>query len=372
MQQLFLNLMNLCKEDRTKFYFVDVKVDLNTTARIFSYHYASYSDWLQPDALECRGIMFEIDAEEKPVRVLCRPMEKFFNLYENPFTMDLDLSKVEYLMEKADGSLVSSYVVGGFAYLKSKTSVSSTQAYDASKLLNQPEHAELRDLIKSTDDITFNFEYVAPNNRIVLGYSEPALILLNARYNETGEYLDYAELESNAVTRRYLVPRYKASENWVEETRNAVGVEGYVAQMEDGTKFKVKSEWYVALHRTKDSITSNENLFKAIVEGTSDDLRAMFLGDDESIEKINDFESAHMEAINKHITIIESLRAKVAGKDRKDFAIIGQTDLAALGEPQLFSILMRTYNEFVYEEVLGYVNDMFLKYYQRYIPQKYK
>ncbi len=77
-------------------------------------------------AQKFRGIMFEMDGDT-PIRIASRPMEKFFNLNENPMTMGIDISDVEYIMDKADGSLVSSYVDDGYLYLKSKTSLYSDQ-----------------------------------------------------------------------------------------------------------------------------------------------------------------------------------------------------------------------------------------------------
>lgn len=95
--KLFDNLMALCEYDRTKFFYTDVNLSLGTTGRIFNYNYASYSDWLLPDALECRGIMFEIDAEGNPIKILSRPMEKFFNLNEHNVNIN---SLCELLIEQ--------------------------------------------------------------------------------------------------------------------------------------------------------------------------------------------------------------------------------------------------------------------------------
>lgn len=373
MQKLFSNLMNLCEEDRTKFYYTDTKVSIDKTARIFNYNYASYSDWLKPDALECRGIMFEIDNEQNPVRILSRPMPKFFNIGENPFTLDLDFSKVDYLMEKADGSLISSYVIDDYAYFKSKGSVQSDQSYEANRLLNSEEYSDIRTIIKESPDTTFNFEYVAPENRIVLQYDKPELILLNARDNETGKYVPYEDLEKHPVTRKYLVKRYKATGDWYTKAKESVGVEGYVGVMLDGLWFKVKSDWYISLHRTKDSITSNENLFEAVVAGSSDDLKSMFYGDDWAIAKIEAFEKTHLEELQKQVQVLLDVYTELrdSGCDRKTFALNGQVKLKEY--PQLFSILMQTYtNGFDYETVIGKIDDMFLKYYEKYIPKEYK
>lgn len=81
--RLFNQLMKIADNDTTKFFWKDMTSGMGTKVRIFSYHVASYTDWLQAGALESRGIMFELDENDKPVRVMCRPMAKFFNYQEH-------------------------------------------------------------------------------------------------------------------------------------------------------------------------------------------------------------------------------------------------------------------------------------------------
>lgn len=282
MQELFNNLMELCKDSQRKFFYSDDVSASGRTYRIFSYNYASYSDWLLPDALECRGIMFEMDGE-KPVRIASRPMEKFFNLNENPFTMNIDLNDVDYILTKEDGSLVSTYLDGDEILFKSKGSIKSEQALMANGILMNINHHQLRDRLKklAEDGFTANFEFVSPTNRIVLAYQEMKIVLLNIRENETGEYISYDDIYKDAVLRPYLVERYEIdSPKWVEEAKNAENIEGYVAVMKDGSHFKIKSDWYVSLHSTKSSLDNPEKLFKTIIDGASDDLKAMYADDE--------------------------------------------------------------------------------------------
>lgn len=127
MIELYDNLMKLCAEsEKGKFFYTDFVSPFETKFRIFSYNYASYSDWLLDDALECRGIMFEMDADG-PVRIAARPMEKFFNLGENPLTMDINMDEVALVMTKADGSLVSTYMDQTNIAFKSKGSIKSSR-----------------------------------------------------------------------------------------------------------------------------------------------------------------------------------------------------------------------------------------------------
>lgn len=85
--QMYNDLMNLVSNSDV-FYFQDFEVD-GHTYRIFNYRLASYTDFMQPSALECRGHMFEIVGGDKcssqydsPIRLATLPMQKFFNLNE--------------------------------------------------------------------------------------------------------------------------------------------------------------------------------------------------------------------------------------------------------------------------------------------------
>lgn len=375
MNELFKQLMDLCDpQDMSKFFYRDFQTLMGTQARVFSYNYASYSDWIKPGALECRGIMFEIDEEGNPVRVMTRPMEKFFNLNENPLSMNLDLSQVVYGMDKADGSLVSTFVDKDILFMKSKTSVSSDQAVAATSMLNDIVNEDLRkraiELAKS--GFTLNFEFVSPTNRIVLPYSEKALILLNVRENDTGEYVSYNDLYKDPVLRKYLVSVTKGNitDKDVQDIREMEGVEGFVFEMADHTKFKLKTDWYVALHRTKDSITKNSALFEAVVQGGSDDLRSMFESDSWALAKIAAFESIYLNYLRESISRLNDTYDSLKGTDRRTFATTAQAKFKDV--PYLFSVLMKAYDKGIDQTTLvDRLGEVFIKNYKLFIPKEY-
>lgn len=375
MLELYKNLMNLCESSEVaKFFYKDFTGPMDGKFRVFSYHYASYSEWLKPDALECRGIMFEMD-ENGPIRIAARPMEKFFNLNENPLAMGINIEDVQYTMDKADGSLVSSYLDGGYLYLKSKTSLYSEQARAASVLLNSEEYSALCEVVKmlAEDGFTVNMEYVSPDNRVVLAYQEPALFVLNVRNNETGEYVDYDDLYANASIRPFLINAYGISDpkTWVENVRELEGVEGYIAVLKSGQRFKLKTAWYSALHHTKDSITSNERLFASVVSANSDDLRSLFAGDDYAIAKISAFEKAYLNYLSESLVLCQDFYNEYRGRDRKDYAIAGQK--ATINQKHLFAVIMKMYTGTVdADKLLKCLEEVFLKYWDLYVPKEYE
>lgn len=379
MKDLYTNLLNLANSsDASKFFFRDAKTPFGTSVRIFGYNYASYSDWLLPDALESRGIMFEMNGEE-PVRIMSRPMEKFFNLDENPLTMNLDLSTIVNVMDKADGSLISTFIDNGVLFTKSKASIFSDQATAANQLLLDIDYADLRERATelAKEGFTLNFEYVSPGNRIVLAYEKPDLILLNVRHNDSGEYVPYQELVRDTVLRKYLVKQVDVDlslppEELISNIRGMYGIEGYVFVLEDGTKFKLKTDWYSMLHRTKDTLNNNKDLFEVIVWNQIDDIRSLF-DDEASLNKIKKFEEVFLKYLSESLSTIDELRKELAGADRKQYAITAQTKLKNSDQFYLFGTMMQLFEAKIDNEYLvDALGEVFIKNVDRFIPEEYK
>lgn len=337
-QLLYTNLMDNVANNEA--FFVADHYHEATHYQIFNYRLASYTNFLMPSALECRGIMFELDSSGLPVRLAALPMHKFFNLHENPMTMDLDTSTVEHIMVKSDGSLISTYMHGNEMRLKSKGSLASTQAIDAMEWLNQHEHIDFKRklLHHTTNGHTVNLEWVGPDNRIVLGYKEPSLIVLNVRDSETGNYLP----ESTKYFNEYALPELEVGDPvaFVQSVPNmSEKIEGFVCIMSDGTWFKLKTSKYLSLHRMKDSINCPRLLFNACVEDAVDDMRSMFYDDDQAIAKIDVMETFVDKHYNHMVNNVETFFATNEQKDRKDFAVSAGKELTT----QEFGLAMNMY-----------------------------
>ncbi|WDS61767.1 RNA ligase [Cronobacter phage vB_Cdu_VP8] len=372
MKKLFNELMALC-DDQSKFFMKDCVGPNGEALRIFSYNYASYTDWCRPSALECRGIMFDITKPKKPV-IVCRPMEKFFNLDETPFTMNLDLEDVDFMMNKEDGSLVSSFKSGEHIYLKSKGSINSEQAVAANMLLSSPEYEPLMIVIKDFEEsgYTVNMEYTSPTNRIVLEHEVEKLTVLNVRHRETGEYFNMHKLFNVPAIRAFLVEIFpKQPVQWVAAARQAEGIEGFVVRMKNGLHFKLKTDWYCTLHKTKDSITRNDELFGVIAANGQDDLKGLFRDDEFALAKIAAFEDVFFDEVATQVNDVMGTFKSMAGLERREVAIRGQQIFK--GKPQCFHALMDMYKgktDFV--QVQENIIKAFLKSYDKYVPAEYK
>lgn len=323
--QLFGALMKLC-ETNDAFFFKDFTDRDSYTYRIFNYRLASYSDFMLPGAMECRGIMFRFHPAGTDITCVCRPMEKFFNAGENPYTMDLDYSGAQKIMIKEDGSLISTWVdVNGHLRLKTKGSLTSEQAVDAAHWLSWESNYKFREDMHALTDNgwTVNLEWVAPWNRIIMNYDEPKLVVLNVRHIETGEYLKeecYPESVYNKSVPHFRVHPADLHQALVEYVHGLEGFEGVVVQLPD-RHVKIKTKWYSHLHAAKDSIDNPKALIATILSEGIDDLRAIFVDDSYVINKIDKYEALISHAYNFVYKHLEQFHAQWKDSSRKDYAI---------------------------------------------------
>lgn len=352
--RIYANLLKYTQEGET-FYTAD-QTWKGVKYRIFSYRLGGYMEFMKPDALEGRGIMFELDSNDQPVRLACRPMHKFFNLNENPSTMGLDISKenISIIMDKADGSLISTWVDHeGEFQLKSKTSLGSDQVQMAWAALRAEEpyyftchdgekidislQGWLRD-IATTAYATANLEYIGPDNQIVIGYDKPELRVLNTREMESGDY-DFSMYDWSDHPLFGYAGSSMSDDFDLKSLDDKQGIEGAVVVLKSGQWFKLKTPWYAALHKTKDSINSPRKLFECVISEASDDLKALFHADPISIAKIEEMEQ---KVRLKYLNVIRVVGEYYLGNkdlDRKSYAIKGQERLPR----ELFSLAMTRY-----------------------------
>lgn len=332
MEQLFNQLEELVSSSET-FYRQEFILG-NARYWIYNYRLATYTEFLKPGAMEARGIMFEVDANDNPIRIASRPMQKFFNLNENPLTMNLDLSLVDNVELKADGSLMSTYTHNGEVRLKSKGSLFSEQALDAMKWLmdlSDDRRARMRGMLHALEaqGYTINLEWTAPFNRIVIGYAEPCLTVLNARHRETGDYLPREILDSYFHEQWNIIPCVNTNgldvASFVQSIPSLTDdIEGYVCRIGD-LWFKCKTEKYMSLHHAKDSITNPRRLFEAILDEGVDDLRSMFAHDALAMNTIDEMQTKVSQMYNHVVNQVESFYEQHKSDDRKTYAIAAQT-----------------------------------------------
>jgi RNA ligase len=205
-----------------------------------SAQYANRWNWFER---VCRGIVFNVKTGE----LVARPFDKFFNLGEHH--KDLK-GHIVTVTEKLDGSLGILIRDKGYRIV-TRGSFSSKQAQWATEYLNT-HYPSLENL---PDSLTLLFEIVYPNNRIVVDYGKrESLVLLAARDRGSGKYLPfYPELFNLATTYGFELPKVY-NFNCLEDIITAAGklgtdFEGWVVEMSDGNRWKVKGDAYLELFR---------------------------------------------------------------------------------------------------------------------------
>ena len=341
---LYNGLMDLVAGSEA-FYFGDVEHADGTVYRIFNYRMANYTEFLRPYALECRGTMFEVDGENA-VRLAALAFPKFFNMYENPMTMDLDLSEVVEVADKADGSLINPFMHKSIdLLLKSKGSIGSDQAIDSMGYLYMPEQRDFLNEIIGAERLncTLQLEWIAPHNRIVIGYAEPELRVLGVRSREDGSYVDFKDIDIYVfpeIMKRWttIIP-VKDVVEYANRLPKMTGVEGVVYMWPNHFRAKHKTDWYFALHHTKDSINSPRRLFEAVLEEATDDMRSLFHDDVVAINLIADMEQYVEKTYNHMVDQVERFYERNKDLTQKEYAILGQKELVRM----YFGLAMNKY-----------------------------
>jgi len=341
MQQLFNELMNLSLNADTPFYHADQEGELDERYRIFGYHFTDSDSWLLPSALESRGIMFEIDKDDDPVRLAARPMPKFFN-YSAKSKQGEATSFTNYgdpirAMNKADGSLISTYSdFDGDIRCKSKMSINSRYAHLAQDILyNDP---VLLDFVVNADrcGYTVNMEVVSPDPkfRIVLHYPEEKLIVLNARHRTLGTYMAMSEIPSQYFTGFVEL-------DVLDRLSTDINVEGYVVQDDSGNWWKEKCDWYLERHRAKDFVNQPLAFIKLVLAEEADDIYTLLADQPEVLQEMQELQRNATSIANTIINTVTAYYNDNKDLIQKDYAIKAKAELEWLE----FALAMQFYSK---------------------------
>lgn len=375
---LYHELLELCDKNEA-FYWNDSVSKAGGKYRTFTYRLASYTDFMQPSALECRGTMFEIDDDNNLIRVACRTPQKFFNAYENPLVMfpkDTLSTEIVLAMDKRDGSIISTFTDNdGVIRTKSQTSMHSDHAVNSTALIHKDDELHQGIIEADCEAYTVNLEYTSPEFRIVLPYQTDELTVLNLRHRETGKLLTgealkqrFPKLYNKSVFSMYgdidkTFPMCNTIRESVDSVFDMPGIEGFVVQLKNETMFKIKTNWYCALHFRKDSINVDSRLYEVVLVGASDDLRQMFSTDPYCLDKIARMEKLVFSTSNHLQAEVEEFVVKYKHLGRKEFALQVQQELSKELNRQGLAFLL--YNNRIpdYKDVmLKYMRDVLVNF----------
>lgn len=234
-----------------------VIVQKHPAADLFIYNYtnkAQYDGVWNEVTLQCRGLI--LDGEWN---IVSRPFKKFFNLEEYP--ADEIPDEPFDVFEKVDGSLGILYWLGDAPCIATRGSFISDQAVHASAILIEKYGGITSKLDRS---LTYLFEIIYPQNRIVIDYGDKDdLVLLAVIDNLTGDERQLPDIGFPVVKKYDGITDFKLLKYLEEENQ-----EGFVIRFKSGLRAKVKFAEYLRLHRIVTGV-SNVVIWEHLAEGRS-------------------------------------------------------------------------------------------------------
>ena len=94
----------------------------------------------------------------------------------------------------------------------------------------------------------------------------------------------------------------------------------WIIRFDDGQMLKVKGDWYVRIHKTKDNLLWEKNVVELLINEKMDDVKPYMLDDD--LKRVEAFETDFWIGINGMVNWYEQYFQSVltSGADRKQFA----------------------------------------------------
>lgn len=273
---------------------------------------------------ECRGLIFDTETGD----IISRRFHKFFNAGERTETLpeNIDINAPHNVYEKLDGSMVTPIRLSGGIRWATKMGITDVSMQAEIFVCDHPNYTDFADRIMSLG-YTPIFEWCSRKNRIVLDYPKDELVLLAIRHNKTGAYV---EMASNSDVFEFNIPVVQSLKadiyDWPEFVNSVLtnpegGSEGWVVCFYNGHRVKVKTQWYVNLHRVKSAINKERNLVTLILEEQLDDLKAFMLPED--LEKVDEYVDTFWENIELESQALYNVlhNANKICVSRKDFAV---------------------------------------------------
>lgn len=200
---------------------------------ILNYSAKTQYEWRWNDETKaCRGLIVDDDWN-----VIARPFPKFFSVEQLNYQVPAEPFQA---FEKLDGSLGILYFVDGEPRIATRGSFTSPQAIRATEILHS-----YYGFVSLNPDLTYLFEIIYPENRIVIDYGRVEdLVLLAIIETQSGRELPLHEI-GFPIAKRYLgIQDFDQLMKQQDDSR-----EGFVVLFESGTRVKIKFDEYKRLHK---------------------------------------------------------------------------------------------------------------------------
>ena len=176
--------------------------------------------------------------------LVAKSFSKFFNIEENKHTPS-DRFEV---YEKLDGSLGILFFYQNQWVFASRGSFASDQAIKGFEILQK------YDFTKLDESLSYVFEIIYPENRIVVDYGSREELVLLAVFDKYGDELPEINVFSTILP---VVKKYDFQDWQAIKSLNWGNSEGFVVRFSNGSRCKIKFDNYVELHRILSDISEN-------------------------------------------------------------------------------------------------------------------
>jgi RNA ligase len=314
---------------------INVNVQSNGTT-VVCYSIASSSTFDDAWARECRGITFDVDG-----KILARSLHKFFNVGEKEHTLvgNIDWEDSVRVMDKRDGSMITSMVIDGEVVCKTKKSFETGQALRAREFMESNKKYLRFARAMFIMGCTPTFEWTSRGDRIVLLYKSDNLVLTHLRNNITGEYLQdihrLADTYDIPVVDDFEIDSGGAKE-WINKIQLEENKEGYVVQFANGDMVKLKTPWYINSHHSV-TFTRERDVARMVIEESIDDFKSYLTAIGESLDKVHAIENRVTSQLNGLRLYVTEFCKNNDTKDTISFVNNAKSD-------QFFGMIMSLYN----------------------------
>lgn len=282
---------------------------------------------------ECRGMIFDQNGY-----IISRPFHKFFNVNEKEETQIHNLDFTDNAVyEKMDGSMIRPLFLDDDFRLATKMGITDTsiQCEEFLKADSKrfKDYSEFFDLCYAKNRTPI-FEWVSRDNRIVISYDQPQLVLLAVRHTVTGQYMrydvlsNYGECYDIPVVKRY--DSFNSISDFLETAKSQSGFEGYVVELNNGNRVKIKTDEYVSLHRMKEEVQQPRHVVALILDEKIDDVKAGL--DEVDLKMVEQIETDFHIFFHRREKEIDDAWEEVQKRymDKRDFAINNDMSNATL------------------------------------------
>lgn len=276
---------------------------------------------------ECRGIAFDSETGN----IIRRPFHKFFNLNEREETQahHVELGREHTIFHKYDGSMIAPLRVNDeiiWGTRKTASEFHTAVSYFV-------EHNSEMDYKGFTtwcldNGATPMFEYMSPDNTIVIKYEQTEMPLLAIRSMTTGKY--FPDNIVNNLCKKHNIPAAGIAFDSIDNIDDFATFfrgfkdnrEGVVIRMNDGHHIKLKTDQYVLAHRAK-ALLKDKDVIKMIVQDTLDDILPYLSEEDQ--KDVLEFRDKVYHGIRETAKRIQSLAQEFID-DKTPFADIAKSE----------------------------------------------